>query len=488
MRVLVGGLHHESDTFNPIITNSCDVRVIRGEELIETKREDSITGIIETLLSNNIEVVPTLIARAVPNGEWDPILYKTLKEEILETARKEKLDGICLALHGSMRIKDIGEAEGDLLESLRMIHPSIPIVTSLDMHGTISKRMLDNADAFVGYKTAPHIDERETGREAAKLLIHALKGGKLSMSAIHIPFLVAGEKSETSVEPMKGIMEKVRNEEEKEGILSSSILMGFPWADTEEGGVTAISVTDGSEERAYESASLLASIFWDKRNEFIFYNETRMPEEAPGRIMELIKEGKCPVVVSDSGDNPTAGASQDNTEFLKILLSSTDIKALEPSLVYQAFYDPVLLEKSFEKGEGEIVEGNLGAYFDREKSTPIKVRAKVKKLLRNWGELYKTDLALLDVEGIDVILTSRHVGCYDVDMMGALGIDIRERKAVVVKLGYLEPEIRALSSSSFMVLTKGSSDEILQRLPYNRIKRPIWPLDKEGDWKLERLK
>ena len=442
MRVLVGGLHHESDTFNPIITNSCDVRVIRGEELIETKREDSITGIIETLLSNNIEVVPTLIARAVPNGEWDPILYKTLKEEILETARKEKLDGICLALHGSMRIKDIGEAEGDLLESLRMIHPSIPIVTSLDMHGTISKRMLDNADAFVGYKTAPHIDERETGREAAKLLIHALKGGKLSMSAIHIPFLVAGEKSETSVEPMKGIMEKVRNEEEKEGILSSSILMGFPWADTEDGGVTAISVTDGSEERAYESASLLASIFWNKRNEFIFYNETRMPEEAP----------------------------------------------LEPSLVYQAFYDPVLLEKSFEKGEGEIVEGNLGAYFDREKSTPIKVRAKVKKLLRNWGELYKTDLALLDVEGIDVILTSRHVGCYDVDMMGALGIDIRERKAVVVKLGYLEPEIRALSSSSFMVLTKGSSDEILQRLPYSRIKRPIWPLDKEGDWKLERLK
>ena len=110
MRVLVGGLHHESDTFNPIITNSCDVRVIRGEELIETKREDSITGIIETLLSSNIEVVPTLIARAVPNGEWDPLLYKTLKEEILETARKEKLDGICLALHGSMRIKDIGEA------------------------------------------------------------------------------------------------------------------------------------------------------------------------------------------------------------------------------------------------------------------------------------------------------------------------------------------------------------------------------------------
>ena len=134
------------------------------------------------------------------------------------------------------------------------------------------------------------------------------------------------------------------------------------------------------------------------------------------------------------------------------------------------------------------MEGELGAYFDRNKSTPIEVKSKVKKLFRNWGGTYKTDLALIDVDGIDVIVTSEHVGCYEPSMMGALGVDIRERKAVVVKLGYLEPEIRALSSSSFMVLTKGSSDEILERLPYSYIKRPIWPLDKKGDFKLEIIK
>ena len=83
MKVLVGGLHHESDTFNPIITTEKDVRILRGEELINHRGEDSITGIIETLKSNNIEVVPTLLARAVPNGEWDPVLYESLKSEII---------------------------------------------------------------------------------------------------------------------------------------------------------------------------------------------------------------------------------------------------------------------------------------------------------------------------------------------------------------------------------------------------------------------
>ena len=488
MKVLVGGLHHESDTFNPIVTKEKDVKILRGNELLNHRSEDSVSGIIETLINNNIEVIPTLLARAVPNGEWDKSLYLSLKNEILEVARQNKVDGVCLALHGSMRIKEIGEAEGDLLESLREIYPDIPIVTSLDMHATISKKMMENADAFVGYKTAPHIDEKETGVKAAELLLHAIGGEKLSMSAVHIPFIVAGEKSETNVSPMKEIMEELRKEEERDDILSLSLLMGFPWADTPDGGVTAIAVTDGDKEKAEKTALKLAEYFWNKREEFVFYNETKMPEKAVDRILELIEEGKCPVVISDSGDNPTAGSSQDNTEFLKILLSSPSITVLDPPLIYQAFYDPVLIEKCFNAGEGETVEGELGAYFDRNKSTPIEVKSKVKKLFRNWGGTYKTDLALIDVDGIDVIVTSEHVGCYEPSMMGALGVDIRERKAVVVKLGYLEPEIRALSSSSFMVLTKGSSDEVLERLSYKKIKRPIWPLDKEGEFKLEIIK
>ena len=121
MKVLVGGLHHESDTFNPIVTKEKDVKILRGSELLNHRKEDSISGIIETLTNNDIEVIPTLLARAVPNGEWDKSLYLSLKNEILEIAKQNKVDGVCLALHGSMRIKEIGEAEGAFLESLREI-------------------------------------------------------------------------------------------------------------------------------------------------------------------------------------------------------------------------------------------------------------------------------------------------------------------------------------------------------------------------------
>ena len=55
MKVLVGGLHHESDTFNPIVTKEKDVKILRGNELLNHRSEDSVSGIIETLINNNIE-------------------------------------------------------------------------------------------------------------------------------------------------------------------------------------------------------------------------------------------------------------------------------------------------------------------------------------------------------------------------------------------------------------------------------------------------
>ena len=86
--------------------------------------------------------VPAVSCRAVPNGEVDYDFYQGIKNEILEVARKENekkpLDAITLSLHGSMRIKKIGDAEGYLLEDLRKLFPDIPIFASLDMHTTMT--------------------------------------------------------------------------------------------------------------------------------------------------------------------------------------------------------------------------------------------------------------------------------------------------------------------------------------------------------------
>lgn len=481
-RILVGGMHHESDTFNPITTGRKDIWVRRGEELFTSDREDSAAGIIHTLQAAGYEVVPSLVARAVPNGEWDRKYYEELRDELVEKVRESlPLDAICLSLHGSMRVRELGEAEGDILERIRQICPDIPIYASLDTHATVTKRMLDNADGFVGYKCAPHTDTYETGQHAARMTIRALEGGeKPKMAAVHIPFLIAGEQSETSVAPMNRLMDTCREYEKKPGVLACSFLLGFPWADTYENGVTALVVALSD---AVKYAKELADIFWAARHEFCFYNETHEPEECIAETKKAVKAGSCPVVISDSGDNPTAGSSQDVTNFLKLILKDEELTKLDPPLLYQGFYDPELCAKAIKAGKGGTVSGTLGAAFDHVKSTPVEVSdAKVLAVEKDWDgangpDAKGVDLALLDLNGVSVVVTSAHVGCYDPEMMRVLGVEPSECKAIVVKLGYLEPAIRAISKRSMMALTDGSSNEVFSRLEYKALKRPVFPLD-----------
>jgi len=484
-RIFVGGLHHESDTFNPIITGRDDIWVTRGQALLNKKGRDAASGIIATLTCAGYEVIPSLIARAVPNGVWDRAYYLELKEELLKALKEAgDIDGISLSLHGSMRVEGIGEAEQDLLTSIREIHPTLPVITSLDMHATLTKRMFGALDGMVGYKCAPHTDTYETGIHAALMMIRSLEEGfKPASSACRIPMLVAGEQSETSVEPMISLIKELRKMEGREHVLACSYLLGFPWADGQENGVHAVVTTDGDQALADKLSRELAEIFWARRKAFTFYNETRMPEDALEATKASLEGNVYPVVISDSGDNPTAGSSQDVTNFLSLILKDRKLSALNPPLVYQGFYDPEVVRLAKKAGVGKTIETTLGAKFDTLKSKSIAIKAQVKAITEKWEPAYNSDLVLLEVAGVDVVVTSKHVGCYDPEMMRSLGIRPEDRKVIVVKLGYLEPEIRAIAKRSMMALTTGSTDELFERLPYEKLKRPIYPLD--GDFEAE---
>ncbi|MGH0054091.1 MAG: M81 family metallopeptidase [Sphaerochaetaceae bacterium] len=483
-RVVVGGMHHESNTFNPILADWQDVRVRRGEHMLAPINQDSIGGVVSTLQNAGYEVIPTLIARAVPNGEWKREVYASLKQELLDTLSKAgAIDGICFTLHGSMRVEGIGEAEGDLLAAIREIQPEVPLITSLDMHATITDAMLKNADGFVGYKCAPHTDTFETGVHAANMMIKTLEeGAKPVMEVVRIPMIVAGEQSETSVEPMVSLMAELKQLEKKPSIMAASYLLGFPWADTAPNSIVALVVADNNRKAAQDVALQLAKNFWERRSDFHFYNETHMPEEALAIFLKRVKDS-APVVISDSGDNPTAGSSGDVTGFLKLMLASKEASSLDPPALYQCFYDPALVEQAFKAGVGASLEGALGAAFDTEKSSPVIGAMTVKALIRDWDG-NQVDLALIHTGGIDVVVSSKHVGAYDPEMMRALGVVPEDLKLIVVKLGYLEPEIRAISNYSVMALTEGSTNEVLANLPYKQLPRPVYPLDQDAkaDW------
>jgi len=483
-RIFVGGLHHESATFNPIITNREEIWVTRGEELL-IKRQNSVSGIIQTLIAAGYEVIPSLVARAVPNGVWERAYYEELKVELLDDIRRAgTIDAFCLSLHGSMRVEGIGEAEQDLLGAIRLIHPKTLIITSLDMHATLTRTMKALADGFVGYKCAPHTDTYETGIHAALMTIRTLESKKRpTMAAVRIPMLLAGEQSETSVEPMKSLITELRVREQRSGVLSCSYLLGFPWADGTENGVHAVVVTQDDQSLADSLAKELANLFWNRRAEFTFYNETHLPEVAIEATKESLADGVYPVVISDSGDNPTAGSSGDVTNFLHLLLADQVLSSLDPPLIYQGFYDPNIVEEAEGAGVEGVIKTQIGSRFDPAKSSPVTGSFTVKALYGEWEN--NSRLALLGINGIDVVAMTKHMGCYDPEMMRALGVKVEERKVIIVKLGYLEPEIRAIANRSMMALTTGSSDELFERLPYQHIPRPIYPLDGEFEAVLE---
>ncbi len=480
-RILIASLHHESDSFNPIMTSYEDFNIYYGSDIdTNVDRSSSLAGMMDVLRDQHYELIPTVSARAVPNGEIDPNLYEELKKEILHQARAvaETIDGIALALHGSMRVKGLGEAEGDLLAALREIFPMIPIVSSLDMHATMTKRMHTHCDAYVGYKCAPHTDTYETGQHAARILIDILEHGAIPQAAwVYIPFIVAGEQSETNTEPMLTLIKALHECEAQSGIMAASFLMGYPWSDNPDSGVAAYVITDGNQELANAEAIRLADLLWSKRHAFKFHTETYHAERALDVAFDYVDRGETPLYLSDSGDNPTGGSSGDCTNFLKLLLDDPRCKKLPHHVLYGGIYDPAAVA-CCKHHIGEVIELTFGAAFDRVTSQPLTVKGEVLAYIENYGS-YNSALVLFRMVGVDLVLTEKHIGYLAPDLFEGLGVNPRDVEIVVCKLGYLTAPQREVAKKSIMVLTDGSTNEDLSTLTYRYVKRPLFPLDKE---------
>lgn len=488
-RILIAGMHHESNSFNPLTTFEKDFKVIYGKEIFDNLRgNDAISGIIKTLQGADYQVIPTVYARAVPNGEVDFDFYMKLKNEIINRARaaaeETPIDALTLALHGSMRVKNLGEAEGYLLEELRKLFPDIPIFCSLDMHTTMSRRMHSNCDGFVGFKTAPHIDCFETGEHAAKMTIDTLENKAKAKSAwVKVPILIAGEQSVTSVQPMVELIKELRECEKKEGIMAASYLMGFPWADSEDSSVGVYIVANGNLKLAHQEAIRLADLIWSNKDKFCFHTETYDEKTALDVSFKAISEGNKPIYISDSGDNPTAGASSDGTDFLKLIMDDNRTEDLNKPIIYGGIFDPVAT-KECQGRIGEEITLTFGGRFNHATSNPITTTGIVKAYINDWTRegMPKGDLALFSSRGVDIVLAEVHVGYITPEMFSDLGVNPKEADMVICKLGYLTPQHSEIASRSIMALTRGDTNEDLKKLKYKKLKRPIFPLDTQFEF------
>lgn len=474
-RILTLGIRNESNTFSTLPTKESDFKVLRGAEVLKGEQW------AEYCKNAGIELIPTLHAYAWPGGVVERAVFDKYKNEILDSIRRAgHLDGIYLDMHGALHVEGYDDAQATLIEEIRnIVGDDVLISGSFDPHGNLSADFVKHINLLTAYRTVPHRDGAETKLRAVTMLADAInKGLKPDIECVTIPILVPGEKSITEVEPLHSIYAQIPEVAEKEGLMDASVFAGYCWADLPRSAMRVFVVAEDKKyaNAAKKEASNLAAQIWDCRAD--------MKLDVPfGSIDEMIeKAGKCDktVFISDSGDNTTAGAPGDNTQVLEALLEHKSENALVAGIV-----DADALQKCIETGVGKEVRLNLGAKVDYVFSKTLDVKGKVTYL--SGGSVMKTSrsAAVLDVEGVKVVILKARRSFVTLNDFDEVGLDPLDFKIVVVKLGYLYPELRDIAPFHLMALTSGFCNLDMRTLPFKNVHRPSYPLDLDMVWTTE---
>jgi microcystin degradation protein MlrC len=465
-RIAFGGIQIECSTYGRILSRMEDFTVRRGPEL-------GHSPFFAPLKTFPHAFTPTLLATAVPGGPVERKTYDSLKSEFLRRLRELlPLDGLYLPMHGAMYVEGMQDAEGDWISAAReLVGEDCLISASYDLHGNLSRRVIDNIDMMSAYRTAPHIDREETLRRACGMLVHCL-GRRIRPTLVWapIPVLMPGERSSTLYEPAKRLWGRLPELNAQEGVLDVSLLVGYVWAD--EPRATASAVFTGTRPDTLRKGALaLAQQYWEARAEFKFGVPTGTLAECITRAQRLDTR---PVVLSDSGDNPTGGGTGDRADALAELMR---LKVRDT--VVAGIADRPATEACYRAGTGKSLQLKIGGSLDPG-SKPVQVQAKVLFLAQT--DRLSERQAVVDVNGISVVLTARRRPFHQISDFKSLGLEPTKFKIVVVKAGYLVPEIHAIANPNLMALTDGSVNQDIENLS-SKYRVPTYPFVRDLKWK-----
>lgn len=499
--ILLASFMHESNTFvkNPTVTTIEDFRKRRehtGQAVVEEMRgtETHIGGVIDVAERRDVDLRPVAAVSATPGAPVSENAYRTYTDLILEGVREhaDELDGVMLPLHGAMVPEHRHDGEGPLIKGVReIVGNDVPISVSLDLHGNITEMMMRYADSINGYKEYPHLDKADTGREGMRILLDMMNGAvDPTMHIERPPQIVFQPKAYTPSGPMKELMDRTREYEERPGVLAASIFVGFYHADIPEMGVSTPVVTDGDPELAREVSRNLAETLWDRRDEFV--EEYPGPEEAVAEAKAIAAgndENAGPVVMGDFGSNTGGGGASDGTTIPRAFLNQE-----VPNAGYAVMYDPEVATAAVDAGVGETLTVTLGGKTDDQHGEPIEDLSVYVKTITDGqytnrgtshsGYGIKNDMgptAHLECgpdRELHVIVSGSRQSAFDAEVWRHIGIqperlDVLCIPSFIAFLGDYEP----LSSAVVLADTPGASAVNPARFEYKHIPRPLYPLD-----------
>jgi microcystin degradation protein MlrC len=493
MRVVLGGITHEANTFCPHVTNLADFEarwLRRGDAILEdwpnlrTEQSGALGVLTE---APGCEVVPTLLARALSGAPMAQETLDTLLDELLAHIEATlPVDGVLLVLHGAMMSQTEPDATGYLLSRVReLVGPDVPIVGTLDLHANVTRRMVHEATALIGYHTAPHVDMYDTGRKAAQVLL-AEVGGHLSPATalVRVPMLLPPENSTHSWGPLAEVIDRALQLEDEGAIVHAGIYPVQPWMDAEDVAASVVVITDGDPEAAKRHARALGAAFWARRGEFV--TELISPDEAVKRALGRVAGT---VVLCDSADATTSGSTGDSTAILAALLRAMPLGAMALANVV----DPRAVDQAIAAGIGATVDLQVGGCLAPQSFRPIRFTGYVKTISDGTfafkgpgmrGVLHHMGRTVVLVHGdIHLVVMERGVSQWDPELYRSVGLDPLDARIVQVKSPMaFRAAYEGICDEVIVVAAPGAANPDLVALPWQHLGRPIYPLDPEMSW------
>lgn len=491
MRVGIIALLQESNTFIDGVTTRRHFEedlLARGEE-VRARLADAAHeagGFFAGLEEAGIEAVPVFAARAYPFGVIQAEVFDALVAEMLEALRLAgPLDGVLAAPHGATVAENHPDADGWWLKQVRkLIGPNVPLFATLDPHANVSEDMVAATDALLAYRTNPHLDQRETGLRAARLMARTLRGEVRPVQAASFPPLAINIQSQNTAQPpLRDFYDWAAMLEADDRVLSQSILLGFPYADVVEMGSSLVVVTNNDAALARRLADGLGRDMWERRETFqpAFTPPERAMDQAaalPGRVLLL-----------DMGDNVGGGAPGHGT----ILLWHLHRRSMAPAFV--CLHDPDSAAAARTAGAGAKVDLRLGGQADGLHGEPLEDECEVLSLHDGrFTDLAASHGGFKDFDqgptavvrtrrGITVMLTTRRMPPFSLQQLHSCGLDPQAFKIIVAK-GVIAPQAAygPVVDHIIHVNTPGVTCADMTQLPFHHRRRPMFPFEPHTVW------
>ena len=485
MKILLGGLHQEINSFAPGRTTMAEYKRKQcyfGQEMLDyaavhprcNEGADGIASSFRVLRDAGAQIISGGFMSAQPGSIIEQPVLDYYIEEIKKAARENlPLDGVVLFMHGAAQSEQSDDPEGDIVLAVReIVGEDVPITVGLDLHANISERMVRNANTISIYQRYPHVDVWETGERAARLCLDIVSG-KIApkMAYVQIPMIVPASSYTTETEPFHSLMQKGHEYVKAGKLIDFSISQMQPWLDVE-GGYSSVVAIGEDGEAAADIAKELAEGLWNMRKEF--KTDLTSVDEII-KIAEKNDSGK-PVIMNDFADSSNAGSAGDSPEVIeRILALESDVKGL------MYINDAPFALACREAGVGNTVKANLGATISTKLYTPVAVEAEVRAVFEGKVPFHGMFVdfgpsAVVKIRNTYVVVTTQHRYNGDPALYRAFGYDPCDFQMVVVKActsfrAFYGP----LTDLIYPASTKGAATADLLSLPFEKIPESFYP-------------